>query len=309
MKNDSEKSNIFQHFLLTHFNLPHLFTANGWSGPSIAWQKHRFKLFDQFCYPSVRVQSNQNFKWLVVFDENTPGVFIHKIKKYSEWDNFVPIYLRIDKPTANNYLKPHEIADKIFQIKISDYLQEETKYVITTILDNDDMFCREYIQMIQSYFDKQNFQFLNFNNGYVWNYNTYELYKVNIHSNTYMTLVENFDSFKTIRGFGVSHKQFCEIGPYKEIMTKPMWVQGVHGKNVSNKIKGKLLPHKEFKLFFNDFLFKRNLLLVYTKASFFYYMKLILANTRELRFSLGLTWSQLIQRKNKFTKLFERNNP
>jgi hypothetical protein len=72
----------FNHFILTRFNVKVSFAEPG-AGLEPAWLLHRFELFDHFCYPSVRGQSNLNFKWLVLFDSNTPDSFKEKIAAYA----------------------------------------------------------------------------------------------------------------------------------------------------------------------------------------------------------------------------------
>ena len=73
---------MFQHYLITRFNLK----KEGWNLsknniPVLTeeWLERRFKLFESFCFPSVKHQSNQNFTWLVYFDVDTPKTFKDRI--------------------------------------------------------------------------------------------------------------------------------------------------------------------------------------------------------------------------------------
>lgn len=52
----------YTHLIVTRFNL------QLWDGAKpldVAWLAHRFELFEQYCYPSVVGQTEQNFKWFV----------------------------------------------------------------------------------------------------------------------------------------------------------------------------------------------------------------------------------------------------
>ena len=308
MKNDSEKSNIFQHFLLTPFNALPSWLA---SFPDKTWHKHRFKTFDKYCYPSVREQSNQNFKWIVIFSDNTPKVNKEKIEKYEEYENFIPIYIPEDKHPDE---VPHEVIQK--------YLRNNTSYIITTRIETDDALCRDYVEMVQQYFDKQEFEFINFSNGYVWNMNTYEIYLDKQPSNPFISLIEEIDNKKNIDRFpvpydkyhkypvirnrrfvtvwnGISHPEFKKIGPYKDIEAKPSWLQGIHGENLVNKPRGILQSPKIMKHLDTDFELRKDLMLPYFTASCFYLLKKTLNKTRKTRHYLGLTGSQLKQFKGK----------
>ena len=88
---------MFQHYILTRFNL----RANSWTTTknnekvlTEEWLKDRFDLFENFCYNSVKNQRNQNFKWLVFFDINTPDTYKQKVEKYNrDFENFHPIFI------------------------------------------------------------------------------------------------------------------------------------------------------------------------------------------------------------------------
>ncbi|WP_051227980.1 glycosyltransferase [Gillisia sp. JM1] len=60
---------MFQHYILTRFNLraeDWTTTKNNEKVLTEEWLEERFDLFENYCFSSVRNQTNQNFKWLVV---------------------------------------------------------------------------------------------------------------------------------------------------------------------------------------------------------------------------------------------------
>lgn len=214
----------FQHFFLTKFNVRSFPELKPGCEP--AWLEKRFNLFDQFCFPSVHKQSNQNFKWLVFFDIDTPEDFKQKISAYSnQWENFVPVYLDCPLPYGEF---PDDIRKKVRQ-----YIPENCQYLITTWLDNDDAIHKDYVQMIQDNFKQQESETINFFFGYQLCdgklYFDFEL------SNHFISLIEKYnpDSFNTC--LCRPHKELYEVcKSAKKIFCKPAWIEVVHGANYMN---------------------------------------------------------------------------
>jgi hypothetical protein len=214
----------FQHFFLTKFNVRSFPDLKPGCEPS--WLTRRFDLFDQFCFPSVSQQTNQNFKWLVFFDSDTPDEFKQVIASYVEqWTNFVPVYL--DRP-----LPYGEFPDDVRQV-VRKYIPESCEYLITTWLDNDDAIHKDYVQMIQDNFHRQDSETINFFFGYQLSegklYFDFEL------ANHFISLIEKYnpDTFKTC--LCRPHKELYEVcKSAKKIFCKPVWIEVVHGSNYMN---------------------------------------------------------------------------
>jgi hypothetical protein len=215
-----------QHFLLTRFNVKVNYNSAK-TGIDPAWLSHRFDLFERFCYPSVHAQTSSDFQWLVYFDSETPQVFKEKIDRYAEWENFIPIYLET------------EFSDQINQEKIFALIKEKTEYLITTRMDNDDAVCKFFIQSIRDNFEEREFEFISFVNGYVLD--SGKLYSFKYLNNPFTSLVERIKSTSTTEIRTVlcgEHSQLSKLGHIKQIETDSTWLQVVHGKNVSNRIRG-----------------------------------------------------------------------
>jgi len=294
MTSSNENSKIFQHFVLTSFNIKEISQEGGCDRGDLAradgnWLKKRIKLFDDFCYPSIREQTNQNFKWLVLFNINTPVVFKQIIQKYSEWDNFIPVYIEpIKKASSLRRIVRGEIIPK--------YLKGKTKYLITTRIDSDDALCKDYIEMVQRRFNKQKLQFLNFNNGYIWKYKFNQIYSDKQPSNPFITLIEEVGEIKTV--FCWSHPELSKIGPVMEIETEPAWLQLSHEWS-TNLPRGVLQsPTKILKLS-KDFKIRKNFFLSFWVGTGFYIIRQILNQTRKIRHFLGSTVRKLVRPKNK----------
>ena len=138
----------FAHVILTRFNLRMWRDVN----PNDDWLAHRLDLFEQFCYPSVLGQKNQNFTWLLLFDETTPVAFRPRIERYAEPTNVKVLY------TAGFDLQA------IIR-EVGSYTTADQTHLISTTLDNDDALAEEYVQVIQSQFRGQQFELLNVVSG------------------------------------------------------------------------------------------------------------------------------------------------
>lgn len=206
----------FSHLILTRFNLR---TAYGGSAaPDEHWLSRRFELFDKVCYPSVRGQSRQNFKWLIFFDAETPDAFKRKISEYATWDRFIVCYARS--------FEDIEITDVV-----SPHIDAHADYLITTRLDNDDAISVDFIENVQSCFHGQQGEFVNFCNGYILCKD--KLYAAKQYANPFVSMIESTKSFQTV--WCAKHSNLPQKGKVINIETEPTWVQVVHGGNVINR--------------------------------------------------------------------------
>ncbi len=214
----------FNHFFLTKFNVRSFPELRPGCDPT--WLENRFKLFDRYCFPSVCNQVNQNFKWLVFFDVDTPDIFKQKIAEYNvSWPNFVPLYLDFSLPYGEF---PPEARSVVSQV-----VDPDCEYLITTWLDNDDAIHKDYVGMIQDNFDRQEAETLNFIFGYQLSegklYFDFEI------ANHFISLIEKYDpqSFNTC--LCRPHKEIYQVcKSAKKILCKPVWIEVVHGTNYMN---------------------------------------------------------------------------
>lgn len=214
----------FSHFFLTKFNVRSFPDQKPGCDP--VWLERRFKLFDQYCFPSVYHQSNQQFKWLVFFDIDTPDEFKQKIAEYvSKWENFIPVYLGCPLPYG-------QFPDDVREV-VRNYIPNDCEYLITTWLDNDDAIHKDYVQMIQDNFNEQESGTVNFIFGYQLAegklYFDFEL------ANHFISLIEKYnpDTFNTC--LCRPHKELYEVcTSAQKILCKPVWIEVVHGSNYMN---------------------------------------------------------------------------
>jgi Putative rhamnosyl transferase len=215
------------HLILTRFNV-----QAGYGDPKAGldptWLEYRFQLFEQFCYPSVYTQSNQNFKWLIFFDDQTPELFKSKIAAFAHYKNLIPIYI-------HGYF-----SESLLHSALAEHIDSGSSHMITTRLDNDDAISRSFIESIQAQFKGQNCEFINFTQGYCLH--NQKLYLMEDYSNPFISLIESLDSSPLKSVLCVPHNKLKTIGNIHQVAGEPVWLQVIHRGNVSNIVRGKRQP-------------------------------------------------------------------
>ena len=219
---------MFQHYLITRFNLrvaDWSATKNNEDVLSETWLNHRFELFDNYCIPSLKNQTNQNFKWLVFFDDNTPVYYKQKIEEYTlSFKNFYPFFIDGMKHFLPTLIeKVGKTCTKI--------------YIITSRLDNDDCLHKDYVEVVQSYFNNQDYGAVDLIDGYTMQIGTkVRLGKKRQLYNPFISLIEKKENCKT-----VMHKEHAHWKYEKDIIrvkNKRLWLMLVHDKNMKNTFTG-----------------------------------------------------------------------
>jgi len=219
---------MFKHYIITRFNLRRedwVVTKNNEQVLSDLWLEERFELFENFCFPSVKNQINQNFKWLVFFDTNTPEKYRKKIKAYSEeFSGFCPYFIEGMKRFIPSIIESvHDLNDE--------------EFIITSRLDNDDSLHKNYVNVVQDCFNGQNYLAIDLIDGYNMQIGS----KVRLGNmrhlyNPYMSLIEKKENCKTVWHKGHTFWKF-EKNIF-QIKNKKMWLTIIHEKNKSNKFRG-----------------------------------------------------------------------
>lgn len=211
------------HFILTRFNVkvtkknrPHHIHLDK------EWLAKRFDIFERFCYPSVKGQSQRNFRWLVCFDIDTPDIFKQKIQKYAEWDQFIPIF--VTSVFNDNEPAPEEVRKALVS-----NMEKPTEYILTTRLDTDDAIAKDFVQRLQHNFQLQDLLSFNFSYGYV-------IYQGKVYlrryaeGNPFISLVEKTDNLKG--AFRLTHHKLHTLNKMNCIKGKPAWLQMLNENNI-----------------------------------------------------------------------------
>lgn len=248
-----------KHFIATRFNLKKSDWKKSKSGNSVLtneWLEHRFNLFENYCFPSVRDQSNQNFVWCVFFDIDTPQNFKDKILALTANTlNIVPIF--IDGMDSLNFS---------FQKFISENISIGDSHIITTRIDNDDIVHQDFVEVIQSLFKPSDLAVIDLSDGYQVSIDVIKpevrLYKHPF--NAFISVIESVRSYNTV--FSRMHydwKTEKNIISYKK---KRLWMELSHQENYVNHRrislkkayrydKSKFISTKGFSIDFLDVLY------------------------------------------------------
>lgn len=225
-------------FIITRFNL-RLWSKDKHNRSTLSkeWLEERFKLFDTYCFPSIKAQTNQYFLWVCLFDEELTMPYIDKIKEYvKESKVFLPIF--IDKEDSSNVTRC--ISDIILKFK------DESRDLITIRLDNDDALSVEFIETVKEYAKNVTETTIHsFKYGIQYYVKDRLAVHIPFYNNHFLSLInKNFD-WNDYKELQVQHVlQFNHYDtkkyPYPFVCDKQhenMWVEVIHPTNVSNDSK------------------------------------------------------------------------
>lgn len=215
-------SHSFTHLVLTRFN-----TAVGYA-PSAkrldsGWLRMRLAMFERYCLPSMAAQRNAIFQWIVFCDAKSPEWFCEKMA------SFGPLVKTI---YVDGWLTDERIAGSVAAADMV-----STPYLITTRLDNDDALASGHLAIVQSEFQEQDREFLEFPVG-IQSFRGY-LYNVYWHSNPFLSLVEKVQKAKRFTTVCcVRHDRVRSAGRIRSLVRSPQWLQLIHGENIGNSLRG-----------------------------------------------------------------------
>ena len=133
-------------FIITRFNL-RLWSKdkNNKSTLSDEWLSQRFELFEEYCFPSIKAQTNKEFVWMCMFDELSTLPYLDRVKQYhDEFAQFLPLFL--DENDSCHLTRC--IDDVILKFK------DASKDLITMRVDNDDALHIDFVAKVKEYAEK-----------------------------------------------------------------------------------------------------------------------------------------------------------
>ena len=210
----------FEHLVITRFNLRVSDTPAGED-----WLRHRLFYFKNVCCPAIGSQTNQNFRWIVLFDSVRESWFESEVQALAAGGLFEPIWL-------TGRLTPQVAASLGGNLSSADWL-------ITSRVDNDDAIARDFIALVQENFRGQEFEFLNFQSGLQMT-DSGELFVSMDPSSAFISLIEKRTSIDTLPRsvYLCEHTDVEHYGPMRQVKSHPMWLQMVHGRNIGNQVQG-----------------------------------------------------------------------
>jgi hypothetical protein len=230
----------YLHFVITQFNLRNLPNSNNSDYENwIKWTQNRIVIFKEYCLPSLVNQTSKNFIWLLYFDVDSQKEF----KPFMDEISAVPFiqicYCSRNEDFYENYIREvKKRADKV------------ADWILTTRIDNDDCLHKDAIKIIQQNFIEKNRFLISLASGYVLNAQDKTLSHYFYPMSPFLTLIEKND--KAMGGvFEKGHTKWDELRLFifreiwleyynkktrksRFILKNPLWIQIVHGENISN---------------------------------------------------------------------------
>ena len=243
-----KKQNSFNHFVITRFNLKNFQFGIDNTEDWINWTRERVNLFREYCLPSFLNQTNKNFTWLIYFDSQTPKEFQYLFDELNNISFIQPYFVDGEEHFMERYLN---------DIKS---LSLQKDWIITTRCDNDDCLEKDAIKTIQNNFTPKDEFIISLASGYTFNIQDYTLSHYYYPMSPFISIIESNPKIK-LKGIfykghtkweGLIFKIITEIFNKNDssvfVLTKPFWLQVVHGNNVMNShrrglpiLKSKLL--------------------------------------------------------------------
>lgn len=236
-----KREQALNHFILTRFNLRLWWNEDKNHQPiqTDEWLKERFRLFQTYTWPSLKAQTNQDFKWICLFDKDTPNQYKEQIQQLQrQWDSFLPYYCG-EKET-----KQFQRYFKYLVYSNSDKTQEP---LLTTYLDNDDALHKDFIKDVQERAKKLQYNTII---SYQYGIQYYEEMNIAIRipykNNHFLTYYERFsDHLRTVWDFW-----HISIFKYPHIAIElidnkktPLWIETIHKGNIDNDVKMTIHHH------------------------------------------------------------------
>lgn len=220
------------HVILTRFNLPSQ-GAESIIRAREGWLRDRIALFELYCLPSVRAQTNQEFHWIIYFDPESPEWLKRRIKDHVGEAAYVPVF----RPSVG---RADLIAD------ISRVTGAHGTRLITTNLDNDDGLAIDFMERLQAIGQRRERTVVYLTQGLIKSGS--RLYLRLDRHNAFGSVIEDWTSpstcwsdWHTLLGMSMEVLELCD---------EPGWLQIVHGANVSNRVRGRLVsPSRYARLF------------------------------------------------------------
>jgi hypothetical protein len=210
------------HVLLTRFNLP----SGGVEArirASEAWLRDRLDLFDRYCAPSVAAQTTPGVRWIIYLDPQSPAWLVDTMARYAGHGLCNPIY-RAEVPQSALRSDLRMVAP-------------HARTIVTTNLDNDDALAVDFSERVRQTTRGGERRALYFVNGLIKGPDG--VYSRTDRVNAFCSVVEPSESPMTC--WVDWHNRLGRHMPVTEVGGAPAWLQVVHGANVSNRVRGRLI--------------------------------------------------------------------
>ncbi|MXO73929.1 hypothetical protein GRI40_01655 [Altererythrobacter aerius] len=224
---------MISHVILTRFNLATPGREQTLRSDP-AWLAGRFDLFERYCLPSVAAQTDPDFDWIVLFDDETGDDARARIVAAQAVFPFRAVFTP---------MFPHGKWAAFTRSVIGP--PQPGRLVVTSNLDSDDGIAVDYVarvKMAVASAGRAPPYAINFTSGIVLRDGMRYLHRHR--SSAFTNLVEH-DTPSLRTGNTINHMEMVKHVPILQERGPPAWLQVVHDTNVSNRVRGRLLTDVE----------------------------------------------------------------
>ncbi len=210
------------HVLLTRFNLP----SDGVEGVVRAregWLRNRVALFERYCAPSVASQTRP-VTWIIYFDPESPGWLTDTLAPLVDRGLFRPIW-------RASVSREQLLSD------IEETVRSPHRFLITTNLDNDDGLAIDFSERVTSAHGPHDRAVIYVTRGLVKSPRGLFLRRDPL--NAFCSVRGSWDD--PVTAWSEYHNELPRVMPAIRLDGPPGWLQVVHGENVSNRVRGRLV--------------------------------------------------------------------
>lgn len=213
----------FDHVILTRFNLP----TSGVEGLIRArdgWLADRVELFETYTVPSIAAQTKTPV-WLVYFDPASPDWLLERLRPWREKGIF----------TA---LKRESVGPEDLRRDLLAHGRRQYDRLLTTNLDNDDGLAIDFCERLADSVTPRSLpEVIYWPAGLIRR--DVDLYLRRDRRNAFPSVLETWES--PVTSWSEYHNEFPKVMSVNEVKAPPGWLQVVHGSNVSNRVRGRLV--------------------------------------------------------------------
>ncbi len=211
------------HVLLTRFNLPSLGVEQVIRARE-GWLRQRVELFDRYCLPSVVAQQGERPRWLVYLDPESPQWLVDRMLAHQAAGVLVPV-LRESVP------RDALVAD------LRTVVPDPGSALVTTNLDNDDGLAPDFSVRVRAVGGKHPRCAIYLSHGLIATEDS--LYLRTDRDNAFCSVRETWD--EPVTAWSSYHNELGRHMPVVRLGGDPGWLQVVHDRNVSNRVRGRLV--------------------------------------------------------------------
>lgn len=220
------------HVLLTRFNLPSQGTESLVRART-GWLHNRQQLFERYCLPSVRAQSNQDFHWLIYLDPQSPDWLRRRIDDLGTDGLFTAKYRE-------------SVSREDLRADIDEVVSGTPDRLVTTNLDNDDGLAIDFVERVRRADPGQGRYAVYLEWGLIRSSD--RVYLRHDDSNAFCSVVEPWREPMTC--WFDWHNTLEQHMPVIRVQGEPSWLQVVHQANVSNRVRGRLVGPENYERLF-----------------------------------------------------------